>query len=431
MKILVVGSGGREHALCWAIRRSPLCRELLCAPGNAGIALLAELVPIAAEDIDGLVAYATVGGVDLVVIGPEVPLVLGLADRLQAAGIKAFGPSAAAAALEGSKGFMKDILAKYRVPTAAYGRFTEPEAAKAFIRATGAPIVVKTDGLAAGKGVVVATSLDEALAAVDLMMTEKAFGAAGNELVVEEFLRGEEASFFAIVDGTTALPLAAAQDHKRVGDGDTGPNTGGMGAYSPAPVLTAEICERAMREIVRPTVAAMAGRGTPFRGVLFAGLMIGGDGPKLVEFNVRFGDPEAEVILARLDDDLVEFLHGAAIGQLPAREPKFLSETALTVVVAARGYPGNVEKGAEISGLAEAAEVPGVVVLHAGTCRKGEALAADGGRVLAVTAKGADVRQARERAYAAVDRLIFPGGFFRRDIGARALARQPAVHVAK
>ncbi len=424
MKILVVGSGGREHALCWAIRRSPLCRELLCAPGNAGIALLAELVPIAAEDIDGLVAYATVGGVDLVVIGPEVPLVLGLADRLQAAGIKAFGPSAAAAALEGSKGFMKDILAKYRVPTAAYGRFTEPEAAKAFIRATGAPIVVKTDGLAAGKGVVVATSLDEALAAVDLMMTEKAFGAAGNELVVEEFLRGEEASFFAIVDGTTALPLAAAQDHKRVGDGDTGPNTGGMGAYSPAAVVTPEIVAKVMERCIMPTVRGMAAEGRPYQGILFAGLMIDNDEPKLLEYNVRFGDPECQVLMARLDCDLVELMLAACEGRLADCSTAWKPDAALVVVMAARGYPGPYEKGSAIEGLDAAAAIPGVTLLHAGTIQDAAGrVLANGGRVLGVTAIGSTVAEAQSRAYQAVDRIRWPQGFCRRDIGWRALGK--------
>ena len=422
MKILVVGSGGREHALCWAIRRSPLCRELLCAPGNAGIADLATLVPIATEEVDALVDYAKAQAVDFVVIGPEAPLVLGLADKLAAAGIKAFGPSAAAAELEGSKGFMKDILAKYGVPTAAYGRFTDAEAAKAFIRAKGAPIVVKTDGLAAGKGVVVAMTVDEALAAVDMMMGDKVFGAAGDELVVEEFLAGEEASFFAIVDGETALPLAAAQDHKRVGDGDTGPNTGGMGAYSPAPVVTAEIAAKVMEHCILPTVRGMAAEGRPYKGVLFAGLMIEDGEPKLLEYNVRFGDPECQVLMARLDTDIVELMLAACDGRLSGRTVSWKPDPALVVVMAARGYPGSYAKGTVIDGLDQAGAVPGVTVLHAGTRRDAEGrVVANGGRVLGVTAVGATVAEAQARAYQAVDRIRWPEGFCRRDIGWRAL----------
>ncbi len=422
MKILVVGSGGREHALCWAIRRSPLCRELLCAPGNAGIADLATLVPIAAEEVDALVDYAKAQAVDFVVIGPEAPLVLGLADKLAAAGIKAFGPSAAAAELEGSKGFMKDILAKYGVPTAAYGRFTDAEAAKAFIRAKGAPIVVKTDGLAAGKGVVVAMTVDEALAAVDMMIGDKVFGAAGDELVVEEFLAGEEASFFAIVDGETALPLAAAQDHKRVGDGDTGPNTGGMGAYSPAPVVTAEIAAKVMEHCILPTVRGMAAEGRPYKGVLFAGLMIEDGEPKLLEYNVRFGDPECQVLMARLDTDIVELMLAACDGRLSGRTVSWKPDPALVVVMAARGYPGSYAKGTVIDGLDQAGAVPGVTVLHAGTRRDAEGrVVANGGRVLGVTAVGATVAEAQARAYQAVDRIRWPEGFCRRDIGWRAL----------
>ncbi|HIJ61295.1 MAG TPA: phosphoribosylamine--glycine ligase [Rhodospirillaceae bacterium] len=422
MKILVVGSGGREHALCQAIRRSPLCSLLLAAPGNAGIAQLAELVPIPAEDVEALTAYAVAHGVELVVIGPEVPLVLGLADRLAAAGIKAFGPSAEAARLEGSKGFMKDALARFGVPTAAYGRFTEAEAAKAFIRAQGAPIVVKTDGLAAGKGVVVATSVDEALAAVDAMMGERIFGAAGEELVVEEFLAGEEASFFALVDGETALPLTAVQDHKRVGDGDTGPNTGGMGAYSPAPVVTPEIEAKIMERCILPTVRGMAAEGRPYRGVLFAGLMIDKGEPRLLEYNVRFGDPECQVLMARLTSDIVELMLAAANGTLAGRTVAWRSEPALVVVMAAKGYPGDYRKGTAIGGLAAAGAVEGVTVLHAGT-KAGEAgkILANGGRVLGVTAIGATLAEARTRAYRAVDRVDWDDGFCRRDIGWRAL----------
>jgi phosphoribosylamine--glycine ligase len=424
MKILVVGSGGREHALCWAIRRSPLCEALLCAPGNAGIAEFATLVPINVDAIDSLVAFAQDNAVDFVVIGPEVPLVLGLADRLEAIGIKAFGPSAAAAALEGSKGFMKDILAKYGIPTAGYGRFTDALAAKAFIRAKGAPIVVKTDGLAAGKGVVVATSLDEALAAVDAMMADKVFGAAGDELVVEEFLTGEEASFFAIVDGTTALPLAAAQDHKRVGDGDTGPNTGGMGAYSPAPVVTPDIVAKVMERCILPTVRGMAAEGKPYRGILFAGLMIDKGEPKLLEYNVRFGDPECQVLMARLTSDIVELMLAACNGRLAEKTVQWSADPALVVVMAAKGYPGQYRKGSVIEGLDEASQVEGVRVLHAGTERNAEGkIVANGGRVLGITASGATVAEAQARAYRAIDRIRWPDGFCRRDIGWRAIGR--------
>jgi phosphoribosylamine--glycine ligase len=422
MKILVVGSGGREHALCWAIRRSPLCSELLAAPGNAGIAELAGLLPVAAEDIDGLVACARDNSVDFVVVGPEVPLVMGLVDRLEAAGIKAFGPSAAAAALEGSKGFMKDIAAKYGVPTAGYARFTDGAAAKDYIRRQGAPIVVKADGLAAGKGVTVAMDVDEALAAVDRMMGDRVFGAAGDELVVEEYLTGEEASFFALIDGTTALPLAAAQDHKRVGDGDTGPNTGGMGAYSPAPVVTAEIERQIMDRCILPTVRGMAAEGRPYKGVLFAGLMIDRGKVCLLEYNVRFGDPECQVLMARLDTDLVELLLAARDGTLAGRRVDWRPDSAMVVVMAANGYPGAYRNGTPIEGLAEAGAVPGVTVLHAGTRSGGDGrILANGGRVLGITAIGPTLAEAQARAYQAVDRVRWPDGFCRRDIGWRAL----------
>ena len=427
MKILVVGSGGREHALCWALRRSPLCTELLCAPGNAGIAGMARLVPISAEDVEALTRFAVDEKIDFVVIGPEAPLVLGLADKLDGVGIKCFGPSAASAELEGSKGFMKDIVAKYGVPTAAYGRFTDAEAAKAYIRKIGAPIVVKTDGLAAGKGVVVAMSLEEALAAVDSMMGDKVFGAAGDELVIEEFLTGEEASFFAIVDGENAVPLVAAQDHKRVGDGDTGPNTGGMGAYSPAPVVTPWVEQQIMERCVMPTVRGMAAEGKPYKGVLFAGLMIDNDKPedqrvKLLEYNVRFGDPECQVLMARLKSDLVELLLAAAEGKLAGKTLEWSADPALVVVMAAKGYPGSYEKNTVIEGLDEAGRVEGVTVLHAGTKSDDQGrILATGGRVLGVTATGKTVKEAQKRAYQAVDRICWPQGFCRRDIAWRAL----------
>jgi len=424
MKILLVGSGGREHALAWAIRRSPLCEALYCAPGNAGIQEMATLVPIGAEDVDALEAFAREQKIDLVVVGPEGPLVAGLVDRLDAAGIKAFGPSAAAARLEGSKGFMKDMVAKAGIPTAAYGRFTDAESAKNFIREKGAPIVVKTDGLAAGKGVVVAMSEAEALAAVDQMMTGKQFGAAGDELVIESFLSGEEASFFAIIDGTTALPLIAAQDHKRVGDGDTGPNTGGMGAYSPAPVVSDDVAQKILDRCITPLVETMAREGTPYRGVLFAGLMIENGEPTLIEYNVRFGDPECQVLMARLDSDIVELMLAACDGTLAGHKVAWKPEPAMVVVMAAAGYPGSYRKGGVIGGLDAANQVPGVKVLHAGTGLDATGnVIATGGRVLGVTAAAPTLAEARERAYQAVDRIEWEDGFCRRDIGWRALQR--------
>ncbi len=424
MRVLVVGSGGREHALTWALAASPLCDEIFCAPGNAGIAEEAACVPIGAEDLDSLLAFCRDERIDFVVVGPEAPLVAGLVDRLTEAGIKAFGPTAAAAALEGSKGFMKDLCAKYAIPTAAYGRFTEAEAAKAYIRQQGAPIVVKADGLAAGKGVTVAESVDQALAAVDAALLNDAFGVAGSELVIEECLQGEEASFFALVDGESALPLIAAQDHKRVGEGDTGPNTGGMGAYSPAPVMTDELAARVMAEIIEPTVAAMKAEGRPYKGVLYAGLMIDEAGPKLLEYNVRFGDPECQVLMMRLMSDLLPALVACADGVLGTMNLRWYAEAAMVVVMAAKGYPGGYDKGSVISGLDAAGALEQVKVFHAGTVAgaNGEILA-NGGRVLGVTALGADVAAARERAYEAVDKIDWPEGFCRRDIGWRALGR--------
>ena len=357
------------------------------------------------------------------VVGPEAPLVAGVADDLAAAGIACFGPTRAAARLEGSKGFTKDFCREFGIPTGDYQRFRAPEPAKAYARERGAPIVVKADGLAAGKGVVVATSLEQALAAIDAAFSG-GFGAAGAEIVVEEFLPGEEVSFFALCDGATALPLGSAQDHKRVGDGDTGANTGGMGAFSPTPAMTSELSERIMREIVDPTMRGMAERGAPFRGVLFAGLMLTPDGPKLIEFNVRFGDPEAEVLLARLDEDIAPLLMSAATGKLPRRPPRLRDVTALSVIMAARGYPGPPKRGTAIHGLDRAEKVPGVSILHAGTALRNGTIVADGGRVLAVTAIGADVAEARSRAYQAVDLIDWPDGFCRRDIGWRALARE-------
>ena len=422
MKILVVGSGGREHALCWSIAASPLCDKLYCAPGNAGIAEEAECVPIPADDIRGLVAFAVGNAIDFVVVGPEAPLVAGLADRLEAEGIRTFGPSADAAILEGSKAFMKDLCFRYGIPTAAYGRFTNVGAAKEFVRQRGAPIVIKADGLAAGKGVVIARTVEEADAAIDAMLAEHRFGAASDEIVVEEFLAGEEASFFALVDGETALPLASAQDHKAVGDGDTGPNTGGMGAYSPAPVMTDEMTERVMREIVEPTVRAMKEEGRPFRGVLFAGLMITAEGPRLLEFNVRFGDPECQVLCLRLMSDLLPALVAARDGELAHFQLRWRPEAAVTVVLASKGYPGDYVKGTEIRGLDQARALDGVTIFHAGTARAEDGrLLATGGRVLNVCATGATIAEARQRAYEAVDRIDWPEGFCRRDIAWRAV----------
>ncbi|MEK9796771.1 MAG: phosphoribosylamine--glycine ligase, partial [Alphaproteobacteria bacterium] len=391
-----------------------------CAPGNAGIAQDAECVAISAEDVDALVAFAKDNAIDLVVVGPEAPLVLGLVDRLEAEGIKAFGPRANAAMLEGSKGFMKDLCARHKIPTAAYGRFTDAEAAKAYIREQGAPIVVKADGLAAGKGVTVAQSVEEALAAADEAMTNNAFGEAGAELVVEEFLEGEELSFFVLTDGTNALPLAGAQDHKTVGEGDTGPNTGGMGAYSPAPSLTPELEELVMETIVMPTVRGMATDGAPYVGLLYAGLMLTRDGPKLLEYNVRFGDPECQVLMMRLRSDIVPALIASCDGVLKTFDLRWSDDTAMTVVLAAKGYPGSYEKGTEIRGL-NAAEATGAMVFHAGTKADGERVLANGGRVLNVTATGATIAEAQKNVYAAVDTIDWPDGFCRRDIGWRAV----------
>ena len=422
MKVLVVGSGGREHALCWAIAASPLCTALYCAPGNGGIAREAECVPIAADDIDGIVNFCRDEAIDFVVVGPEGPLVLGLVDRLEAAGIKAFGPRASAAVLEGSKGFTKDLCAKYDIPTAAYGRFKDAASARAFVAEKGAPIVVKADGLAAGKGVIMAETDAQAANAIDDIFGGK-FGAAGAEVVIEEWLMGEEASFFALIDGEHALALATAQDHKRVGDGDTGPNTGGMGAYSPAPVMTQAMIDAVMDRIIRPTVAAMNKEGRPFRGVLFAGLMITDTGPQLIEYNTRFGDPECQVLMMRLKSDILPALIASADGQLANFDLRWHADPALTVVMAAKGYPGEYEKGSVIGGLAEAGAQPGVQVFHAGTALKDGQIIATGGRVLAVTAMGFTVAEAQKRAYAAVDKLDWPEGFCRRDIGWRAVGR--------
>jgi phosphoribosylamine--glycine ligase len=422
MRVLVVGSGGREHALAWAIAASPLVDALYCAPGNAGIAEEAECVAIHATDIAGLVGFCRRERIDYVVVGPEAPLVSGLVDALEAEGIPAFGPSAAAAALEGSKAYAKDLCERAQIPTAAYRRFRDPAAAKAFITSHGAPIVVKADGLAAGKGVTVAGDLGTAYRAVEAALVERQFGEAGLEIVVEDCLRGEEASFFALVDGKTALPLATAQDYKRVGAGDTGPNTGGMGAVSPAPCLTPALEGAVMERIILPAVAAMEREGRPFKGILYAGLMLTQAGPMLLEFNVRLGDPEAQVLMMRLMSDLLPALIAARDGMLRSVDLRWHAEHALCVVMAARGYPDEPERGSEIRGLDIAARDPKVKIFHAGTRRDEGRLLADGGRVVGVTALGQDLAAARDRAYTAVDHIDWPQGFCRRDIGRRAMS---------
>jgi phosphoribosylamine---glycine ligase len=419
MRVLVVGSGGREHALSWAIAASPLVDQVYCAPGNGGIAEDAECVPVAASDTAGLIAFCKRAGIDFVVVGPEAPLVAGLVDALEAEGIAAFGPRKAAAALEGSKGFLKDLCAREGIPTAAYRRFRDAAAAKGYIAEQGAPIVVKADGLAAGKGVIVAATITEACAAVDAALGGGRFGAAGAEIVVEECLRGEEASFFALVDGTNALPLAAAQDHKRVGDGDIGPNTGGMGAFSPTPLVTPALEGIVMERMILPTARAMARDGRPFKGVLYAGLMLTEEGPKLLEYNVRFGDPECQPLMMRLMSDIVPALIATRDGILKEVDLRWYDEAALCVVMAAKGYPDDPRRGTEIRGLDGTAGDREVKIFHAGTKRDGNRLLADGGRVLGVTALGRDIAAARKRAYGAVDQINWPEGFCRRDIGLR------------
>lgn len=424
MNVLLIGSGGREHALAWALAVSPLTTRLYCAPGNAGIAQVAECVVLDVANHGAVLDFCREHAIDFVVIGPEAPLVAGLGDEMAAAGIKYFGPSRAAAQLEGSKGYTKDLCAELGIPTAAYGRFADAANAKAYLaKHPKLPVVIKADGLAAGKGVVIAQTAAEAEAAVDACFSG-AFGAAGAEVVIEEFLEGEEASFFVLSDGANVLPLATAQDHKRVGDGDTGPNTGGMGAYSPAPVMTEAMVARTLKEIVEPTVKGMAARGTPFKGVLYAGLMITDEGPKLIEYNVRFGDPECQVLMMRLKSDLLTALIGAADGALKNMDLRWHDDVAICVVMASAGYPGDYSKGTEIRGLEAASDVPDVEIFHAGTRREGDRILAEGGRVLGVCARGKTVGEARERAYEAVDLIDWPEGFCRRDIGWRAVARE-------
>jgi phosphoribosylamine---glycine ligase len=422
MNILLLGSGGREHALAWKIAASPLTMKLWCAPGNAGIAREAECVPLDITDHAAVIAFCKANKVDFVVVGPDNPLVAGIVDDIEAAGFRTFGPTKAAAQLEGSKGFTKDLCRKYNIPTAAYERFKAAAAAKAYVGAQGAPIVVKADGLALGKGVVVAQTVAEAEAAIDMMFSG-GLGAAGAEVVIEEFLSGEEVSFFALCDGETAIPLASAQDHKRAFDGDKGPNTGGMGAYSPVPAFTDDLARQTMDDFVRPTLRAMKEMGSPFRGVLYLGLMLTAQGPKLIEYNVRFGDPECQVMMLRLKSDLVPALIASRDGQLKNFDLRWSDDAALTVVMATNGYPGNYGKGSVITGLDAAAALPGVEIFHAGTKIEGSRITANGGRVLNVCATGKSVAEAKARAYAAVDKVDWPEGFCRRDIGYLALAR--------
>ncbi|WP_170366464.1 phosphoribosylamine--glycine ligase [Ruegeria arenilitoris] len=420
MNILILGSGGREHSLAWAVMQNPKCDRLIVAPGNAGIAQIADCAALDIENGGAVVSFAEENAIDFVIIGPEAPLAAGVADRLREAGILVFGPSAEAARLEASKSFTKEICDAAGAPTAAYARFTEAEPAKAYIRQQGAPIVVKADGLAAGKGVIVAMDEATALEAVDDMFGG-AFGGAGAEVVIEEFMDGEEASLFVLCDGENILSVGTAQDHKRVGEGDTGLNTGGMGAYSPAPVLSPEVEARAMGEIVRPTMAEMARRGTPFQGVLYAGLMIKDGQPRLVEYNVRFGDPECQVLMMRLGAQALDLMHAAAEGRLDEARVNWADDHALTVVMAAQGYPGAYEKGSVIRGLDDLPEDSSYMVFHAGTKAQDGQIVASGGRVLNVTARGATLQEARDNAYAMVEAIDWPGGFHRRDIGWRAL----------
>ena len=425
MHILLLGSGGREHALAWKIASSPLLTKLWCAPGNAGIAREAECVALDVADHAAVIDFCKAQAIELVVVGPETPLAAGIVDDLARAGIKAFGPRQSAAQLEASKGFTKALCSEFGIPTGAYRRCESATEALDYVRAQGAPIVVKADGLAAGKGVVVAKTLREAEDAI-AMMFEGAFGKAGAEVVIEEFLEGREVSFFALCDGETAIPLASAQDHKRVFDHDQGPNTGGMGAYSPTPFVTGEIHDQIMNRIILPTVAGMKARGTPFHGVLYAGVMLTADGPKLFEFNVRFGDPECQVLMLRMMSDIVPALLAACDGELKHFDLRWYPESAVTVVMAAKGYPGDYKKGGRIDGLDEAAKVEGVEIFHAGTIAKDSAILANGGRVLNVCALGETITEAQARAYQAIDRINWPDGFCRRDIAWQAVERERA-----
>jgi len=420
MNILILGGGGREHSLAWAVLQNPKCDRLVVAPGNAGIAAIADCADLDITDGGTMASFVEEEAIDFVIIGPEAPLAAGVSDRLRDAGVLVFGPSKAAAQLEVSKAFTKQICDAANAPTAAYGHFTDAVSAKAYVSRQGAPIVIKADGLAAGKGVIIAETVDQAHAAIDDMFAG-AFGGAGTEVVIEEFMSGEEASFFVLCDGTDVLPIGSAQDHKRVGEGDTGPNTGGMGAYSPAPVLSDRVAARALNDIIRPTMAEMARRGMPYQGVLYAGLMIENGVPRLVEYNVRFGDPECQVLMMRLGAQALDLLHAAAQGRLGTAQVNWARDHAMTVVMAANGYPGDYGKGAVIGGLEALPETSGQMVFHAGTKAQGGAITASGGRVLNVTARGTTLKEAAERVYEMVDAIDFPDGFCRRDIGWRAL----------
>jgi len=421
MKVLVVGSGGREHALVWKVSQSPRVAKIYASPGNAGIAQLAECVPIKAEDIAGLLMFARSKAVDLTIVGPEGPLSLGIVDEFQRAGLRVFGPAKNAAEIEANKAFSKDLMRKYQIPSAGYGTFMNRAEAEAYVRSKGAPIVVKAAGLAAGKGVVVAETVEEAVNALDLIMTKKVFGEAGNLVVVEECLRGEEASFMAFTDGKTVIPMASSQDHKRVFDADKGPNTGGMGAYSPAPVVTKQIEKQVMEKVMNPTVRAMEKEGRLFKGILYAGLMIHNGEAKVLEFNARFGDPETQPVMARLDSDLVEIIESILDGKLASTPVKWKADSAVCVVIASGGYPGRYDTGKEISGLDKAAGLRNVMVFHSGTALKDGKVVTDGGRVLGVTGFGPSVAAAIDTAYAGVREISFEGAHYRRDIGARAL----------
>ena len=420
MNILILGGGGREHSLAWAIKQNPKCDRLIVAPGNAGIAKMAECADFDVMSGTAVLEFVQEQAIDFVIIGPEAPLAAGVADQLRDAGILVFGPSKAAAELEASKAFTKAICDAASAPTAAYGHFTDAEAAKAYVQTQGAPIVVKADGLAAGKGVIIAETVDQALAAIDDMF-DGSFGEAGAEVVIEEFMTGEEASYFILCDGENVLPIGTAQDHKQVGDGDTGPNTGGMGAYSPAPVLTDAIAQKAIDEIIRPTMAEMVRRGTAYRGILYAGLMIENGQPRLVEYNVRFGDPECQVLMMRLGAQVLDLLVAASEGRLNDVKPNWADDHAVTVVLAAKGYPGAYEKGTVIGGLGALQSDSMNMVFHAGTAERDGMIVANGGRVLNVTARGDSLAEAQQRAYAMVDKIDWADGFCRRDIGWRAL----------
>ncbi len=420
MNILILGGGGREHALAWAVMQNPKCDKLIVAPGNAGIAAIATCAALDIEDGGAVAQFAEAEAIDMVIVGPEAPLAAGVADRLRDAGLLVFGPSKSAARLEASKSFTKEICYAAKAPTAGYAHFTDLEAAKTYVRAQGAPIVVKADGLAAGKGVIIAETVAQAEAALDDMFGGE-FGAAGAEVVIEEFMTGEEASFFVLVDGEAVLPIGTAQDHKRIGEGDTGPNTGGMGAYSPAPVMTDAVTQKALDEIVRPTMAEMARRGMPYQGVLYVGLMIENGQPRLVEYNVRFGDPECQVLMMRLGAQAFDLMHACADGRLEEAQVNWADDHAMTVVLAASGYPGAYQKGTEIKGLEALAADASNMVFHAGTKAEGGKVLANGGRVLNATARGATLQEARDRAYALVDGVDWTDGVHRRDIGWRAL----------